>query len=103
MLLFANGSWEVRAELAGEFEDQRLNELSSRLICEYAGSLVPRYQMKRYENWVRGVFSGKDECDRRSIDSAIAELETLPDEYPNRMSEIKDIRHYIRKLADQLG
>lgn len=100
MLSFAIGSWKERVELAGKFNDRRFNELSNRLICEHAKSLVPRLLLKRYESWKRDVFDGKDFSERRSISGAISELEQLVDDYPNRLSEIKDIHRYIRKLAD---
>ena len=99
MQQFEHLDWSERAELIDTFDDERLSELAQRLVCEHAPNFVPRYRLQRYRKWVADVLGGSTGSDRRSVKSALDELDDLRETHPDRLSEIKNIRQYLSHLA----
>jgi exodeoxyribonuclease-1 len=101
MELFERLDWPYRAEVASTFDDERLSELAQRLICEYAPSQTTRHRLQKYNKWVTDVLTGSNGGDRRSVKSALGELDALSDTFPDRLAEIKDIRRYLHRFHDR--
>ncbi|MDG1417575.1 MAG: hypothetical protein P8P99_07235, partial [Maricaulis sp.] len=77
MRVFHNESWERRAWMIDDFEDDRYRQIAIRLVAEHDPHFVNEDVLKVYQDWVEGRQSGGLDDPWTTAMSARAELREL--------------------------
>lgn len=99
MRAFHNESWERRAWMIEDFEDDRYKQIALRLIAEHAPQFVSDDALKPYQDWVEGRQQADLDAPWTTILSARAELRELRSDTSVSTKFCNDIDGYLKTIG----